>query len=76
MRGMRFPIDIVWVDDQFGVVHVTHSAPAPEPGADETLLPTYSPGATPVRYVLEIGAGLARELRIEPGATVRVSPAP
>ena len=74
MIEMRFPLDIVWVDEQFRVVHVTHEAPAPEPGTSAAALPLYSPGATPVRYVLEIGAGLARELGIEPGVTVRVRP--
>lgn len=69
MRGMRFPIDIVWVDANMRVVAVTHEAPAPSPGATTEDLPLYSPGA-PIMYVLEINAGRARELKIKRGALV------
>ena len=72
MRGMRFPIDIVWVDETLGVVHVTHKAPTPPAGASDAELPRYGSGDTPVRYVLEIGAGLADELGIGPGTRVSV----
>ena len=70
MLGMRFPIDIVWVDADFEVVHVTHEAPVPPDGTTEADLVRYSTGGVPVRYVLEINAGLARGLGIEPGMRV------
>ena len=70
MLGMRFPIDIVWIDADLRVVHVTHEAPVPPEGASQTDLPRYTPGDVDVRYVLEINAGLARELGIEPGVRV------
>ena len=73
MREMRFPLDIVWIDGSLRVVHVTHEAPVPVPGTAETDLPRYDAGGVPVRYVLEIGAGLARRLGIERGAAVTVS---
>ena len=73
MRGMRFPIDIVWVDAGLRVVHVTHEAPVPPEGASDAELARYTPGAVDVRYVLEINAGLARELGIEPGARVTLA---
>lgn len=69
MRGMRFPIDIVWVDSSMRVVGVTHQAPVPSAGATIDDLPLYSPGA-PIMYVLEINAGLARDLGIEAGGLV------
>jgi uncharacterized membrane protein (UPF0127 family) len=69
MRGMRFPIDIVWVNASMRVVHVTYRAPIPSPGATIDELPLYSPG-TPIMYVLEINAGLARDLGIEVGVLV------
>lgn len=69
MRGMRFPIDIVWVDTSMRVVGVTHNAPVPSPGATIEDLPLYNPG-TPIMYVLEINAGLARDLGIEAGGLV------
>ena len=70
MRGMRFPIDIIWVDADLRVVHVTHEAPVPPEGASEADLPRYTSGGQAVRYVLEINAGLARALGIERGARV------
>ena len=72
MSGMRFPIDIVWVDDGLRVLHVTHEAPVPQDGVSSADLPRYTPGDVGVRYVLEINAGLARELGIEPGVLVRL----
>ena len=73
MRGMRFPIDIVWVDAGMRVLHVTHGAPVPPEGASDAELPRYTPGDIDVRYVLEINAGLARELGIEPGVRVTLT---
>ena len=73
MRGMRFPIDIVWVDAGLRVVHVTHEAGVPEPGLSDADLPRYDAAGLPVRYVLEINAGLADELGIGPGSLVTLT---
>ena len=73
MRGMLFPIDIIWIDEGLRVVHVTHEAPAPHPDATDSSLPRYNAGEARVRYVLEIGAGLARELDIGLGVTVSIN---
>ena len=76
MRGMRFDIDIVWVDEALRVVHVSHRAEASATdgeGGGDGALERYSPGV-PVRYVLEIGAGLAQAHGIELGALVRLTP--
>jgi uncharacterized membrane protein (UPF0127 family) len=72
MRGMRFPIDIVWVDESFVVVDVTHEAPVPPVGAATSDLPQYSAGE-PVQYVLEISAGFAVDLGIERGSKVTLT---
>ena len=72
MRGMRFPIDIVWVDEGLVVVEVTHDAPVPEPGTAIADLPRYTAN-TAVHYVLEINAGLARALGIHEGAAVALA---
>lgn len=69
MRNMRFPIDIIWVDANFTIVDITHEAPAPPEDASPSQLPMYTPNS-PIQYVLEINAGLARDLNIEPGAEV------
>ncbi len=77
MHEMLFPLDMVWLDQDLHVVHVTHNAPAPAPGTPDADLPLYSAGV-PIRYVLEINAGLADRYGIAPGsvATVTSSPQP
>ncbi len=72
MREMRFPLDMVWIDASLRVVEVTHEVPVPAPGTPEQELPLYNAGSTPVRYVLEINGGLAREMGIAPGQPVRL----
>ena len=76
MRDMRFSIDMVWVDEDFRVAAVTYEAAVPPPETPFDELPRYGPGGIPVRYVLEIGAGLARDLGISPGDVATLSPAP
>ena len=69
MKEMRFPLDMVWIGAACRVTGVTHDVPFPEAGTSTSELPRYkSPDGT--LYVLEINAGLARELAIEPGAKV------
>lgn len=52
MKGMRFPLDILWIDADRRVVYIEHSV------APETYPKTYRP-ETPARYVLELPAGFA-----------------
>ena len=75
MRGMRFPIDIVWISDDLVVTGVAARLPFPEPGTSSSALPNYSSGV-PIRYVLEINAGLAEELGIGEGSVVTINPLP
>ena len=75
MRGMRFPIDIVWISDDLVVTGVAERLPFPEPGTTDSALPTYSSGV-PIRFVLEINAGLAEELGIGEGSVVTFTPQP
>ena len=72
MKGMLFPLDIVWIDADWRVIQVTHEAAVPSPDTSDQELPRYSAGAVPVRYVLEINAGVARELGIGPGQQARI----
>ena len=73
MRRMEFPIDIIWVSESLRVTGMVERAPPPAPGTLTEDLPVYSSGGD-VRYVLEINAGLAEELRIRPGDEVTVAP--
>lgn len=69
MKGMRFPIDIVWLRDGV-VVDVTADVP---PQGDATILDlkTYRP-SVPSDEVLEVNAGYAAAHAIVPGARLVV----
>jgi hypothetical protein len=66
MKGMRFPIDIVWIRNGT-VIDVSRSLPVPGMGP----LRTFSP-SEPADAVLEINAGLAEQHGIEKGDAVSV----
>lgn len=72
MRGMLIPLDMIWVDVGLEVVAVTADVPVPAPGTAASELALYGPDV-PVRYVLEINAGLASELGIESGMRVTIT---
>lgn len=66
MPDMQFDLDMVWITDDT-VVGVT--AKVPKPTENQVVLPTYSSNV-PVNRVLELPAGKAHELSIEPGTTI------
>lgn len=51
MKDMKFPIDIVWLDETKKVVHIVKNA-SPEASTGKTFMPS-----KPARYVLELPAG-------------------
>jgi uncharacterized membrane protein (UPF0127 family) len=65
MKNCKFPIDIVWLDDQKTIVHVQEGAPpcTREPCA------VYSP-LRRATYVLEINSGQAQREKAAVGAVV------
>lgn len=60
MKGMQFPIDIVWLNGEYEVVDIKHDAPADEPPF------VYQPGE-PAQYVLELPAGYTHDHTITTG---------
>ncbi len=70
MKGMRFPIDIVWIREG-KVIDITSDVPV-DPGLP---LKTYSP-VDPADAVLELQAGTARRIGLQRGdaAVLAVSP--
>jgi uncharacterized protein len=67
MRGMRFPLDIVWIKHG-RVVDITARIPTPGPGGG---LPTYSPRPAANR-ALEVNAGWAARHGVRRGDPVRL----
>jgi uncharacterized membrane protein (UPF0127 family) len=70
MKGMRFPLDIVWIAKD-RVIGVAKNVPVPPNGQPSIDLPTYSPPSA-VDYVLELNAGQSQFFDI--GAEVTVTP--
>jgi hypothetical protein len=66
MKDMRFPIDILWINDG-KIADIKHNAPVP---ASENL-DKYLPDA-PADYVLEINAGLSEKYGFRPGDAVKL----
>lgn len=71
MKGMKFAIDIVWINDD-EIVGVTEDV-SPEPGKSDVELAIYLPPA-PANKVLELKSGRVRLLRAVSGDEVKIRP--
>ena len=69
MKDMRFPIDIIFIND--GKI-VTIYKNVPIPTSETQLPPIYRP-TNPVDHVLEINAGLADKYSFQVGDSVTTS---
>ena len=65
MRGMLFPLDIIWIKDN-AVVGCSQNLPAPKAGESPVVV---SP-AEPVNYVLEVNGGWCERNNIQGGDKV------
>lgn len=68
MKDMKFPIDIIWLDDDGEVIHIEHSL---QPCGEEC--PTYGPDGNAL-YVLETVAGFAQEHNVTEDTVVDFDP--
>ncbi len=75
MKGMRFPLDFIWIDQDCEVADTGSNAEVPAPGTSDSELPRYR-SAVPVLYGLEVNAGDVARLGIEPGDRVTFSGLP
>ena len=65
MKNCKFPIDIVWLDEERRVVHVAESTPP----CKANPCPVYEP-LRRATYVLELNAGQARREKVALGAAL------
>lgn len=66
MKNTLIPLDMIWVDPRFKVVHVAHAVPPCK--ADPC--PDYGPPAPPegaAIYVVEVVSGFAKSHGVKPG---------
>ncbi len=66
MKNCRFPIDMVWLDEQKRVVHVAEAVPP----CKSDPCPSYEP-LRQALYVLELNAGQARREKAAVGSLLR-----
>ena len=71
MKNCKFPIDILWLDEEKKVVHVAESVPPCK--ADPC--PVYDPMRR-ASFVIELNAGQARREKAVVGSAVRFDPSP
>ena len=67
MKGMVFPIVIVYIDDSNSVVKIAKNVPPMMPDDDVKLYPS----GTPIKYALELNAGESSNIRT--GASCNLS---
>lgn len=63
MHGMKFPIDIIWLNSDKTVVHIEHSL---EPCPNSLQCPSYNPDVD-AKYVLETVAGFSEKRGVVEG---------
>ena len=63
MKDMKFPIDIVWVDSLFTIVHIKEGA------TPESYPEVFTPPIK-ARYVLEVNKGVVKELGMKVGEKI------
>lgn len=63
MKEMNFPIDIIWINDEFEVVDIEHSL------TPNTFPESFGPQNS-AKYVLEINAGLSEYYGIKIGSKI------
>lgn len=69
MKGMRFPLDFIWIDGNT-VVDLSENIPNP---ADDTAQPVSLAPTTPADKVLEVNAGVINRAGIKIGDLVQFS---
>jgi len=70
MKNTRIPLDILYFDDNRRLVSQQRDVPPCSLGDN---CPPY-PSDAPARYVLELNAGEAARLKLEPGSELRFGP--
>lgn len=72
MKGMNFPIDIIWINEDNIIVGIEKNI-EPQKGAIDNLLKTYYP-KEPIKRALELRAGRSDLFRAGIGDAVRIKP--
>lgn len=71
MKGLKFPLDFIWINDN-KVVDIIKNVPSPTEGQKDEDLPIYLP-ITEVNRVLEVNAQTVDRMGIKVGDTTKIS---
>lgn len=71
MKGLKFPLDFIWINGD-NIVDILPNAPEPFDGQTDESLPIYQPRVE-IDKVLEINGGVAENLGIKIGDTVKLT---
>ena len=74
MRGMQFPLDFIWVQDDTVVDILENVMPDPA-GTPDNSLKRYAP-VSPVNRVIEVNSGYVQKYSIRVGDKIRVTAVP
>lgn len=66
MLNMKFPIDVIWLDEKFRIVHIERGM---QPCSNIFSCKSFSPDKQS-RYVLELAAGVAARLKLRHGEPI------
>ena len=67
MKNTLIPLDIIWLDSQFRVVHIANAVPC---DTDECEL--YGPDSKKAQYILEINSGKSSEIGLNKGSELEL----
>lgn len=70
MKGLKFPLDFVWIKDDT-VVDFLENVPPPAIGQQDQSLPIYSPKVE-INKVLEVNSGTIQLLNIKVGDKIQI----
>lgn len=71
MKDMKFPIDIMWIDDG-KIIKIDENVQPPESNTPDTALKIYTPNQ-PIDTVLEVNAGFVKSNKIIVGNAIEIS---
>ncbi len=70
MKDMKFPIDIIWINDG-KITQITSNAPTVVEGTPDNKISLFLPHDT-VDYVLEVNAGLSKKWGTKIGDSIKI----
>ncbi len=70
MKGLKFPLDFIWIKDK-KIVDLLKNIPPPQAGQKDETLPVYQPNSE-VDSVLEMNAGFVDSHNIKVGDTIEI----